>query len=241
LSAIEGNGDDFGINIASDATLSGTAIGSLKAEAFSTATNSNATLGQSSDLVGANLGDLHVGGVANLTGAAQLNGASTASSVDGASRANAGRNATVTGLQASEFDVASDATVTAQAFGTLNSAASSTGGDAFARAGNERTELTGLADGLEMNIGGVGTLSALAQGAQLTLEPHARELILRALGRDAGADFAGAHGNAQVGVTRVPSQAIVWPVSRVRITVPVHVVAARILPLVRPVTVWSVG
>ncbi len=155
----------FDVKIASDATLSGTAIGSLKADAFSTATDATATLGGDSQLTGADLTELKVGGIASVTGAAQLTGNGTASSVDGTSQALSGLSADVTGLNASLMDVASDATLTAQAFGTLNATASSTGGDAVASAGQIDTTLTGISAGLELEIGGVGTVSALAQGS----------------------------------------------------------------------------
>ena len=174
----EGDSKEFGIDIASDAALSGTAIGSLKAEAFSTATNATATLGDGSELIGAQIGDINVGGIASMTGAAQLTGNGIASSVGGVSQAQSGLDATVTGLAGlddpltlvvdptSEITVASDATITAQAFGTLNATATSTGGNALAEAGSFSTELTGIADGLTLNIGGVGTVSALAQGSE---------------------------------------------------------------------------
>ena len=168
----------FDIKVASDATLSGTAIGSLKAEAFSTATNARADLGGSSELKGAELTELHVGGIANVTGAAQLTGNATASSVDGLAQATSGFNSSVTGLTADLIEVASNATITAQAFGTHNATATSTGGGAFADAAN--TQLTGISEfdqrdyvtgdaetvGLTLEIGGVGTVSALAQGSQ---------------------------------------------------------------------------
>ena len=164
-----GEDDDYGINIASDASISGTAIGTLKGEAFSTASTTLADVGNEAGLTGANIGDLNVGGVANVTGAAQLTATGLAQNVGGDSAsatANVGLDASVTGLNANLFDVASDATVTAQAFGTLNATATSTGGDATAMAGTGGTELTGLASDLDLNIGGVGTLSALAQGAE---------------------------------------------------------------------------
>ena len=168
----------FDIKVASDATLSGTAIGSLKAEALSTATNALADLGGSSELKGAELTELHVGGIANVTGAAQLTGNATASSVAGLSQATSGFNSSVTGLTADLIEVASNATITAQAFGTHNATATSTGGGAFAAAAN--TQLTGISEfdqrdyvtgdaetvGLTLEIGGVGTVSALAQGSQ---------------------------------------------------------------------------
>ena len=167
----------FDIKVASDATLSGTAIGSLKAEALSTATNALADLGGSSELKGAELTELHVGGIANVTGAAQLTGNATASSVAGLSQATSGFNSSVTGLTADLIEVASNATITAQAFGTHNATATSTGGGAFATAAN--TQLTGISEfdkidsdtgvetvGLTLEIGGVGTVSALAQGSQ---------------------------------------------------------------------------
>jgi len=172
----------FGIDIASDATLTGTAIGSLNADAASTADDATAKAGGFASLTGAIIGDLHVGGIAGLTGGAQLTSSSTAKNVgdnlNGGHDALAasGLNATVTGLSGlpdgtasalqSFIDVASDATVTAQAFGTLNAIASSTGGDATAKAGNSSSVVTGLASGLNLDVGGVGTVSALAQGSE---------------------------------------------------------------------------
>jgi len=172
----------FGIDIASDATLTGTAIGSLNADAASTADDATAKAGGFASLTGAIIGDLHVGGIAGLTGGAQLTSSSTAKNVgdnlNGGHDALAasGLNATVTGLSGlpdgtasalqSFIDVASDATVTAQAFGTLNAIASSTGGDATAKAGNSSSVVTGLASGLDLDVGGVGTVSALAQGSE---------------------------------------------------------------------------
>ena len=165
----------FGIDISSDATLSGMSIGGLKADASSTADDATATAGGGADLTGANIGDMHVGGIAGLTGAAQLTSAATAENVGSSNLdalASSGLSATVTGLDANLVDVASDATVTAQAFGTLNATATSTGGDATAHAGsysdstNSTSVLTGLASSLNLDIGGVGTLSALAQGSE---------------------------------------------------------------------------
>ena len=165
--------NDFGIDIASDASISGTAIGTLKAEATSTATSADALAGGGADLWGAQIADLNVGGIANVTGAAQLTGTATAENVGALNldaSASAGLGSTVTGLagvtSTYNMDVASDATITAQAFGTLNATASSTGGDAAAHAGNINSVLTGLASGLDLDIGGVGTLSALAQGSE---------------------------------------------------------------------------
>ena len=168
--------DYFGVDIASDASISGTAIGSLKAEALSTATDADALAGVGSDLWGAQIADLNVGGIASVTGAGQLTSNATAENVgalDLDATATSGLSATVTGLAgvgapgtAYNMDVASDATITAQAFGTLNATASSTGGDAAAKAGNIDSVLTGLASGLDLDIGGVGTLSALAQGSE---------------------------------------------------------------------------
>ena len=172
----------FGIDIASDATLSGTAIGSLKADAASTADDATAKAGGFASLTGAIIGDMHVGGIAGLTGGAQLTSNSTATNVgdnlNGGHDALAasGLNASVTGLSGlpdgtagalqSFIDVASDATITAQAFGTLNAIASSTSGDATAKAGNSSSVVTGLASGLDLDIGGVGTVSALAQASE---------------------------------------------------------------------------
>jgi hypothetical protein len=197
----EGDSNEFGIDIASDAALSGTAIGSLKAEAFSTATNATATLGEGSTLVGASLEDLHVGGIASVTGAAQLTGNGTASSVDGISTANSGVGATVTGLQALELDVASDASITAQAFGTLNATASSTGGNAFAFAGmndEDLTQLTGLdaVGGMTVEIGGVATVSALAQGNESAKATSVDGQAQASAGMDAlGAGVRGEYGD----------------------------------------------
>lgn len=199
LQSIEGLGsigapDEFGINVASDATLSGTAIGSLKAEAFSTATNADSLVGNGADLFGAQIGDLNVGGIASVTGAAQLTGNGTASSVDGISKAETGLGATVTGLEANLFDVASDASITAQAFGTLNATATSIGAAATATAGDESTKLTGLADELDLNIGGVGTLNALAQGSENASATSVAGIATASAGMDLsgaiGLDFA---------------------------------------------------
>jgi len=76
LKGIEGAGlstqsttdDVYGIDVASDATLSGTAIGTLRADASSTADAASAKAGQSAELTGADIGSLNVGGLANLTG-----------------------------------------------------------------------------------------------------------------------------------------------------------------------------
>jgi hypothetical protein len=114
-----------------------------------------------------------VGGISNLTGGAQLTSSASATNVGAPTfeaLANTGLNASVTGLRADYIDVASDSTTTAQAFGTLNAAATSTGGNAIAAAGNSGSRLTGFAGPtddasvVDLNIGGVGTFSALAQG-----------------------------------------------------------------------------
>jgi len=88
----------YGIDVASDATLSGMAIGSEKATATSTTGSASATSGVADAATGAQLPSLNVGGLANLTGAAQLDSASIAESVGGISTALAGQGQTVTGL-----------------------------------------------------------------------------------------------------------------------------------------------
>ena len=71
------------------------------------------------------------------------------------------------------INVASDATIGAQAFSNLNAQAASTGGDATAEAGGSSTTdgiatpgntVTGIAAGMDIKVGGVGNLTALAQG-----------------------------------------------------------------------------
>jgi len=212
-------GDVFGIDVASDATLSGTAIGSLKAEASSTADAATARSGQSAELTGADIGSLHVGGIANLTGAAQLTSAAIAANVGDSgpydALAESGLSATtVSGLDASFIDVASDATITAQAFGTLNATASSTGGDATAKAGDyisgageSATVLTGLETGLDLSIGGVGTLSALAQGTEnssaTTVDGVARASAGMDLNGAIGLDFASSSDGSLTGIAKL--------------------------------------
>ena len=195
----------YGIDVASDATLSGMAIGSLKADAASTAENATARSGDGDSAIGAQLPSLNVGGLANLTAAAQLDSASIAESVGGVSTALAGQGQKVTGLTsagesddsgwavsattadnkgggnpiatgtaalgARTFDtdlninVASDAMLTAQGFSNLDATATSTAGNAIADAGARDTStVTGIAAGMDINIGGVGNLTALAQG-----------------------------------------------------------------------------
>ncbi len=211
------NPDVYGIDVASDATLSGMAIGSLKANASSTAQNATARSGDGDSATGADLPSLNVGGLANLTAAAQLDSASIAESVGGVSTALAGQGQKVTGLTsagevadatwtstattatnmgggfpsatgtaalgARTFDtdlninVASDATLNAKGFSNLDATASSTAGNAIADAGSSVTTgnssawvntsastVTGIAAGMDINIGGVGNLTALAQG-----------------------------------------------------------------------------
>ena len=203
-------GIDFGIDVASDATLSGTAIGSLNADAASTADDATAKAGESASLTGANIGDLHVGGIAGLTGGAQLTSAATAENVGGIdldAAAFAGLGATVTGLQANYVDVASDATVTAQAFGTLNATATSTAGDATATAGNGGSLLTGLASGLDLDIGGVGTLSALAQGSELASATSVDGISIASAGMDLkgaeGLDFSSKSDGTLTGIAKL--------------------------------------
>ena len=67
----EGFGLDGGsIDVASDTGLTGMAIGSLSADASSTASMAFAKAGQGNNAVGTELESLTVGGVANITGAA---------------------------------------------------------------------------------------------------------------------------------------------------------------------------
>ena len=112
------NPDVYGIDVASDATLSGMAIGSLKANASSTAQNATARSGDGDSATGADLPSLNVGGLANLTAAAQLDSASIAESVGGVSTALAGQGQKVTGLT-SAGEVA-DATWTSNATTATN-------------------------------------------------------------------------------------------------------------------------
>jgi len=211
---------DFGIDVASDATLSGTAIGSLMADAVSTADDATAKAGYSADLTGANIGTLQVGGIANLTGAAQLTSNANAENVGSATNAPSGTGlngndataesglaATVTGLDANFMDVASDASITAQAFGTLNATASSTAGDATAKAGDGNSLLTGLASGLNLDIGGIGTLSALAQGSELASATSVDGISTASAGMDLkgaeGLDFSSKSDGTLTGIAKL--------------------------------------
>ena len=90
----------IGIDIASDATLSGLNIGSLKATASSTAGEAKATVGESDKAVGAQLPSLDIGGVGTITAGAQLDSAVIAESVGGISIAEAGKSGAVVGLNA---------------------------------------------------------------------------------------------------------------------------------------------
>jgi len=216
--------DIAGIGIASDATITGMAIGSEKATASSTANSATATAGFGDVATGAQLPSLNVGGLANITAAAQLDSAATATNVGTTSlgaTAKAGQDQIVTGListgeaadtawtQATpspsttpaltvrdgassrptpfetwgtngtgstaidlNINVASDAMLTAQGFSNLDATATSTAGNAVADAGSSfnsanslpGSTVTGIAAGMDINIGGVGNLTALAQG-----------------------------------------------------------------------------
>ncbi|WP_341886521.1 hypothetical protein [Synechococcus sp. UW140] len=210
--------DVFGIDVASDATLSGTAIGTLKADASSTADDATARAGLGAELTGADIGSFNVGGIANLTGAAQLTSTAIAENVganDLDALAESGLNTTtVSGLDASFIDVASNATITAQAFGTLNATANSTGGDSTAKAGQytsgagESTSvLTGLETGLDLNIGGIGTLSALAQGSENASATTVDGIATASAGLDLngaiGLDFASSSDGSLTGIARL--------------------------------------
>ena len=173
----------IGIDIASDATLSGLNIGSLKAAASSAAGEAKATVGESDKAVGAQLPSLDIGGVGTITAGAQLDSAAIAESVGGISIAEAGKSGAVVGLNAvgeashaftapsvsnHSFDnfninVASDATLTAQAFSNLDATATSTAGIAVATGGLDST-VTGIDSGMDIKVGGIGNLTALAQG-----------------------------------------------------------------------------
>lgn len=89
-----------GIDIDSDASLSGLNIGSLKAVASSTAGKAKATAGQSDTAVGAQLPSLDIGGIGIITAGAQLDSAAIAESVGGISTAEAGKSGAVVGLNA---------------------------------------------------------------------------------------------------------------------------------------------
>ena len=189
-----GNNTGIGIDIASDGTLSGLNIGSLKATATSTADNAKATAGTGDQATGAQLPSVDIGGIGKITAGAQLNSTAIAESVGGISIAEAGKDGSVTGLNAvgetpdgfttpsealytlNDFNinVASDATIGAQAFSNLNATATSTAGFARAEAGGSTTNgsgvaspgnsVTGIAAGMDINVGGIGNLTALAQG-----------------------------------------------------------------------------
>ena len=90
----------IGIDIASDATLSGLNIGSLKATVTSTAGNATATSGDGDKATGAQLPSLDIGGVGTITAGAQLDSAAVAESVGGISTAEAGKSGVVVGLNA---------------------------------------------------------------------------------------------------------------------------------------------
>jgi len=90
----------IGIDIASDSTLSGLNIGSLKATATSTAGNATATSGDGDKATGSQLPSLDIGGVGTITAGAQLDSAAVAESVGGISTAEAGKSGVVVGLNA---------------------------------------------------------------------------------------------------------------------------------------------
>ena len=189
--------DNAGIDVSSDATLSGMAIGSLKASASSTADSATAKAGAGDSATGALLPSLNVGGIANLSAAAQLDSASTATNVGSSGKdatAEAGIGQNVTGLASGDstavvtgtadyagtnlasvlpadhtfgalnINVASDATLSTQGFSNLDATAATTGGDAFANAGGAGSIVTGIASDMDIKIGGIGNLTALAQG-----------------------------------------------------------------------------
>ena len=79
VGSTEGSDEIHGIDVASDSGLSGMAIGSLTADASSTAGSATATAGESDLATGALLPSLNVGGISDLTGAAQLDSSATAS------------------------------------------------------------------------------------------------------------------------------------------------------------------
>ena len=101
--------DTFGIDVASDSGLSGMAIGSLTADASSTAGAAIATAGAADSAIGAVLPSLNVGGISDLTGAAQLDSSATASNVGGvdanAATAKAGQGQSVVGLTSGETTI----------------------------------------------------------------------------------------------------------------------------------------
>jgi len=179
------------LGVKSDSGLNGTSIGSVKADSSSTAGNSTATAGEGDIAVGVALGKevngspvggLEVGGISNLTAAAQLDAVAVADTVGGSATANAGTTQIitsgdpyfgfntselpfgVTGLDATKIHVASDSTLTAKSFGNLDATANSIAGLATARAGGPNAQITGISDGLIFEAGGVGTIAALAQG-----------------------------------------------------------------------------
>jgi hypothetical protein len=204
------NDPGIGIDIASDGKLSGLSIGSLTANASSTADNAIATAGGSDTSVGAQLPSLDIGGIGQITAGAQLTSTASAESVGGETTAQAGLLGSVTGLTSGEseafrspistsagakdltttagaagaasddvidkfnINIASDATIGSQAFSNLNATATSTAGIATAEAGGSTTNgsgvatpgntVTGIAAGMDISVGGIGNITALAQG-----------------------------------------------------------------------------
>jgi hypothetical protein len=69
-----------------------------------------------------------------------------------------------TGTAGLNIKVASDATLSAQGFSNLDATAASTAGDAFANAGGSGSVVTGIAKDMDISVGGIGKLTALAQG-----------------------------------------------------------------------------
>ena len=127
-----GGKGDFGIDVASDSDLSGITIGSMTTDASSTAGSADASAGSQNTLqdevIGAELPSLKVGGVSNLTGAAQLDASATASNVDNVANTSdsvlqtlnawalAGQSLSVTGLTSGEsgedINIEADGTTT---------------------------------------------------------------------------------------------------------------------------------
>ena len=145
----------IGIDIASDATLSGLNIGSLKATATSTAGNATATAGDGDKAIGAQLPSLDIGGVGTITAGAQLDSVAIAESVGGISTAEAGKSGAVVGLNA-EGQFASET--------FRNSIADTAGARDFSSsvAATGITSGNDLLDNFNINVASDATLTAQA-------------------------------------------------------------------------------
>jgi hypothetical protein len=154
-----------GIDIDSDASLSGLNIGSLKAVASSTAGEAKATAGQSDTAVGAQLPSLDIGGIGIITAGAQLDSAATADNVGSSgfdAIAEAGKNGAVVGLNALGQEVGS---VAEDLFPTLSSSSGASDRSLDPVANSSSAIQPSTADYLDkfnINVASDATLSAQA-------------------------------------------------------------------------------